>query len=191
MINKEERIKRLQELKKKKEEELKVIEENKKKEIKEAEEILKANIEDLAIEEEKEIIEERKQKKATGKNERSLQEEIESLEEEIKKEEIISSQKEKPYGAPIEELQQRVENIYQASNYNVYNELKTTLEKVERGGYLTRQEQEQLERQKEKIMGFEVNQSIVEEKDSFGYIGRSQQIIKQISKNMHQADYNP
>lgn len=158
-------------LKQKKEEELKELENQKKKEIREAEEILKASIEELQ-EEEIHILETLKKQDIIKNKEEFLQ----TLEETIAKEKITPSEKGLNYQDQIEQLLATPTAVYERSD--LYANLKNTLEKIEKGQYLTQKEQEQIHN-----MQKELENNIVQE-DKFGYIERSKTVINEIETAM-------
>ncbi|MBC8495115.1 hypothetical protein H8D36_03110 [archaeon] len=187
-----ERLENLSRLRNKKEQELKELEEKKKKELTEAEEMLKAGIEDLT-EEEIQIIENLKKaipelqeiEEETAKKEEpeiSLEETLAT--EAINEETREAAQKQPIYGesTPIEETARA---IYARSDYNVFNDLSTTLQKVEQGEYLTLEERNQFYNRQEEFKRLQVNNEIIDEKDPFGYINRSKQVIDSIDKTLH------
>ena len=145
------------------------------KEIKEAEELLKASVEDLLMEEE--IAEERK-------NEKSEDEKIQSLEEEVRKEQEIKAAKQPIYGEALEELKQEV---HSKSDPDLYQELKQTFEKVQNGEYLSAEERQVLYTEQEEI---EKNRQTTNDRDTdFGYVDRSKQVIDAINKAMDNSTY--
>ncbi|MFC2134089.1 hypothetical protein ACFLTH_05680 [Bacteroidota bacterium] len=176
---KEQELKNFEEKKKK---ELAELEEKKKNELEEAEEMLKAGVEDLSDEEEqtiehlREIIPELKE----------LEQE-KTLEETISQEKVSEEIKQGPaYEIPIDEI---VSQVYQQTNYNVYNELKGALEKVQRGDYLNQQERETIYKRQDEInkldKTLESDPVFLREKDEFGYIDRSKQVLDSIEKSLH------
>ena len=85
-----------------------------------------------------------------------------------------------------------MQTVYQASNYNIYNELNQTLDKVKRGEYLTRQERDAFYKRQEQFDRLSANKEIIDDKDPFGYIDRSKQVIDSIEESLHsQSQYKP
>lgn len=177
---KKKKEKELEALETKKKKELEEFEQKKEKAIKEAEERLKASVEELA--EEEQTIELKKR--------RSPEPEVieENLEETVTREQVPEEVKEQggpAYQIPIEET---VATLYQSSDYNVYNELKTTLEKVQRGDYLTQEERHTFYKRQEQFQALDDNPNVdplfLDNKDPYGYVDRSRQVIDSISKQL-------
>lgn len=190
-------LEKVSELKKKKEKELEELEEKKKKELAEAEEMLKAGIEDLT-EEEIQILEKlREEIPALRELETEAPgEETPETTEDINLEEVVASEKPEGtiepgaiYGAPIEETIAATRSIYEASNYNIYDSLKSTLEKIDRGEYLRPEERETFYKQQERFNNLKADQASLADKDKFGYVDRSKQIIQEIDKSLHASEY--
>jgi len=188
-------LENLRALRRKKEKELKELEEKKKKELEEAEEMLQAGVEELTAEEE-EILERLRRKIPALREiaeETAKKEEIAegvSLEETVAKEKVSEEAKEKGgpiYGAPIEET---LAAVYQRSDYNIYNELKGTLEKVQRGEYLSQTERNAFYKRQEEFERFnqeiEADPLFLQDKDPYEYINRSKQAIDSIEKQLSQ-----
>mgnify|MGYP006995566400 CR=1 FL=1 len=186
-------LEKLQELKKKKEEELKDIEEKKKKELDEAEQLLKAGIEELT-EEEIQILENLKHQIPELKElieDQKREEEIlsQNLEETIQRERISEEAKSATNVNYGEALEQVTREIYTLTDYNVYGDLKDTLQKVQRGEYLSSKEREHFYQRQSEFNSLSTNENVLEEKDSFGYIERSKQVIASINKTLQNSEY--
>jgi len=184
---KRERIEKLAALRKQKEEEIKEIEEEKKKELSElqkklkqemdeAEERINSEIEGVSNEEEEEML---KVLRKTFKIPK--EEEKEDLEETVKQQKLATKEEQAQNTTykPMEEILSSPDNIYARSD--IYSELKTALDKVQSGEYLNQEERSSFYKiQKEFSTG--VHQT---KEDSFGYIGRSKELLKEIDSNLH------
>ncbi|MBU0471793.1 MAG: hypothetical protein KKF89_06180 [Nanoarchaeota archaeon] len=180
-------LEKLSELKKNKEKELKDFEEKKKKELKEAEEMLLASEKELSeediLQELREQIPELKEieKEASNKKKKTEQE---SLEEVVENERITDEAREQAgpaYGAPLEQL--GATGIYELTDYNSYNDLRSTLEKIQNGEYISSSERENIYERQKRLEQATSNVDMVNDKDPFGYIERSKQVIQSISEN--------
>ncbi|NQU98856.1 hypothetical protein HQ533_05285 [Candidatus Woesearchaeota archaeon] len=181
-------LENLAELRRKKEKELNDLEEKKKKELKEAEEMLQAGAEELSAEEE-EILEQLRQEIPAlreieeEKAEKEEQAE-ESLEEVVETERISEEAREQggpTYGGPIEEALAGTRELYQNTDYNVYNKLRDTLEKVQSGEYLNQVERNRLYEQQEELKRLSGNPDLIDSKDPYGYVERSKQVVESIT----------
>lgn len=190
MVNPDRRrelLETLSELRRKKEQELDELEDRKKKELKEAEEMLKAGAEELSVEEEEMLENLRNEIPVLREIEEAKKEEKppeESLEEVIESEKISEEAKEQlgpTYEVPIEET---VKQIYQASDYNAYNELRESLERIEKGEYLSKSERGAIYRIQDELESISASSDLLGEKDPFGYVERSKQIMESIGKEM-------
>ncbi|MFH1769965.1 MAG: hypothetical protein ABH828_00220 [archaeon] len=190
MVNPDRRrelLEKLSELKRKKQEELDDLESRKKRELKEAEEMLRAGEEDLSAEEEEMLENLRNEIPALRELKEAKKEEVSqegSLEEVIEGEKISKEVKEKlgpSYDIPIEDT---IKKIYQVTDYNSYNELRESLEKVEKGEYLSKSERGAIYQLQDELESISTSSDLLGEKDPFGYVERSKQVMESIHSAM-------
>ncbi|MFH1589685.1 MAG: hypothetical protein ABIB43_03915 [archaeon] len=176
-------LENLRDLKRKKQKELEELEEKKKKELEEAEEMLQAGVEELSSEEEEILEHLRKEIPELGEIEKQAKEEEKNktLEETLAGERAAEELRRHVDSSQVE---QTIDTFYRVSDYNVYNDLKQTLEKVQRGDYISQSERNGFYKQQEEFARLSKDHSL-EEKDSFGYIERSKQVMESIAETLH------
>ncbi|MFH1072707.1 MAG: hypothetical protein V1743_04735 [Nanoarchaeota archaeon] len=186
-----ERLRRLKELKKKEENELKDLIRKKETELEKTDVEIRQNIEQIAQKEKRRTEEQERhdaEELAKLKAQRAgLQKELEelaaagSLEERLAKERLRSPEE---AGKNIiyltDELKGEEANIYKLTNYNVYGQLAEIRNKAAGGEYITSQEREFMESVRKKAERYVSDEDYLTQKDPFDYVHRAEDILGQI-----------
>jgi len=183
----EERIKALKKLQEKKKKELEKLLKEKEEELRRTQQEIEESIKELYEEEEQHFREE-EQKRRTEEQTDEEQEER-TLEETIEEE---NPEEQTPrqliYESPLERIRPPT-NIYELSDYNLYNEIRRIEQNIREKGYITPEEQQllvQVKEQHTRIRDAYTPQQLTTIDEQRGhYLTRTEDVLKRIDQQLH------
>jgi len=174
-----EKVKLLKQKEEARKKELKGLEEKKKKEIEDIESQLVNAVREIRDEDEEHFKKEEQKKRKETERERSLEE---SVEEEAPRGNATQSQGNSTYISDALTTPGANVNLYDVTNYNVYNRVKELVQKAD-SGFISDQERNFLS-----TVSYHIDrmrrEDMYKSSDSSGYLGRTSSLLEKLDKDL-------